>query len=82
MTPRLIEGVINQAEYTMLKEKLPDATFVNASKVMNEAVVIKEPAEIERMRKAASIADEGIKAALRALRVGVTEAASLERERR
>ncbi|MHA1631237.1 MAG: M24 family metallopeptidase [Candidatus Freyarchaeota archaeon] len=59
----------------MLQEKLPDAKFVNASRVMNEAVVVKEPAEIERIRKAADIVDAGIKASLKALKVGVTETA-------
>jgi Xaa-Pro aminopeptidase len=77
ITPRLIEGVITDAEFRMLKERLPDAEFSNASIVMNEAVVVKEPAEIDRLRKAAEIADKGIKAALEAVEDGVTETAVL-----
>jgi Xaa-Pro aminopeptidase len=77
ITPRLIEGVISDAEFKMLKDKLPDTTFVESSQVMNEAVVVKDAAEIERIRKAAEIADKGMQAALDALAVGVTETAVL-----
>jgi len=81
MTPRLIEGVLTSAEFLMLKEKLPDAKLVEASKVMNEAVVVKDEVEVARMRKAAEITDRGMRAALDVLingiEKGISEAAVL-----
>ncbi|MHA1209771.1 MAG: M24 family metallopeptidase [Candidatus Freyarchaeota archaeon] len=75
VSPRLVEGLITHAEYQALAESLPEAEIVDASDVINEVAVIKEPEEIELLKKAAEIADGGMEAALEALDVGVTETA-------
>ena len=41
--------------------------------ILSELRIVKEPEEIERIRAAAQVADEGMKAAIEAVKLGVTE---------
>jgi len=59
--------------YEGLKRSLPSATFVDASDLVVRSRLIKSPAELEHMRKAARITKKGIEAALKIVRPGVTE---------
>ena len=51
----------------------PDATFVRAFALMENVRAIKTPDEIVRLRRAASISEQSIEAALGAAAVGITE---------
>lgn len=48
-------------------------TFVRAEGVLNQLRLIKDEAEIETLKKAAQLADEGVKIGVHALKEGVTE---------
>jgi Xaa-Pro dipeptidase len=64
---------INVDVYEGLKRALPDATFVDASDVVFRARLVKSPAELAYMRKAAAIAKMGIADAVKSVRAGVSE---------
>ena len=51
----------------------PDATFVRAFSLMENVRAIKTPDEIARLRRAASISEQSIEAALGVAAVGITE---------
>jgi Xaa-Pro dipeptidase len=59
--------------YEKLKRALPGATLVDASDLVARSRLIKSPAELEHMRTAARITREGIEAAVKVVRPGVTE---------
>jgi len=52
---------------------LPKATVVSATPVMSRLRMLKEPEEVECLQAAARVADEGMAAAVRAIKVGVRE---------
>jgi len=52
---------------------LPKATVVSATPVMSRLRMLKEPEEVESLKAAARVADEGMAAAVRAIRIGVRE---------
>jgi Xaa-Pro aminopeptidase len=52
---------------------LPKARVVPAAPVLSRLRMLKEPAEIERLKAAARVADDGMAAAVRTLRPGVRE---------
>lgn len=52
---------------------LPKAKVVSATPILSRLRMLKEPAEIERIRAAAAVADAGMGAATKALRAGVRE---------
>jgi Xaa-Pro aminopeptidase len=56
-SPRMIAGYLFVSEYELLKESLPNAKFVNALDLMDEATFVKDPEEIKLLRQAAAIAD-------------------------
>ncbi len=64
---------INVDVYEGLKSALPGATFVDASDLVYRARVVKSPAELAYMRKAAGIAKKGIVDAVAAVRSGVSD---------
>lgn len=77
------EGVVG-LEYTFLTQSMmgmlthPHAkpkkvTVTNCTGVMSELRLVKDSAEIERIRQAAKVADAGMEAAIAAVKVGVTE---------
>ncbi|MGE5618702.1 MAG: M24 family metallopeptidase [Sphingomonadaceae bacterium] len=71
--PRVAPGLLLAFEYQQILRALPEATFVDGTDIVDEVMVVKEKEEIELMRQAAAIGDIGLKAAVDALRVGVTE---------
>lgn len=74
VSPRRLEGTLTHEEHRVLSECLEDSTeLVDARNVMNEAVAVKDDAEIDALREAAGIVDEGMEAALDDLEVGATE---------
>jgi Xaa-Pro aminopeptidase len=69
-----IVGEFNIAEIeAFLSDRFPEATFKNASAILRNMRAIKSLAEVEVMRKACHLADVGLKAALDAVRPGVSE---------
>ena len=47
-----------------MEQRLPEARFTDASELIMQSRMVKEPAEIERLRAAAQLADVGMQAAL------------------
>lgn len=72
-SPRGNTGYLFATEYELLKNALPEATFVNAIHVVDRASYIKEPGEIKLMRQAAAMADAGIKCVRDSIDVGMME---------
>ncbi len=72
-SPIRIETFLLASEYEILREAFPQATFENATHLLNEIFIIKDEAEIESFRRAAEICDLGLEAVLKELRVGMTE---------
>ena len=60
-------------EYETLQGLLPRARWVDCSKVVEEARMVKSDAEVEMIRSAVAIADAACLAGIRAMRPGVTE---------
>jgi Xaa-Pro dipeptidase len=61
------------AQWETLRRELPDARFRDGSLVVAEVRLVKEPQEVAYQRQAARWADIGLRAALEALRPGLTE---------
>ncbi len=72
-SPIRIETFLLASEYEILKDAFPQATFKNATDLLNEIFIIKDEAEVESFRRAAEICDLGLEAVLKELRVGMTE---------
>lgn len=53
--------------YRSLRESFPEATFRNASPLLRQARLVKDPLELDNMRIAADIADRGMDAAIAAV---------------
>jgi Xaa-Pro dipeptidase len=60
-------------DYEMLTRGFPEAEFIHITPAIDRLRAIKSTEEIEMIRKSASISDQGMDAALRAVRAGVTE---------
>ncbi len=60
------------ARFDALRAALPDATFADIGPLVNELRLIKSPAEVALLRRAAGIADHAIAAAAAACRPGGT----------
>ena len=73
-SPRGNTGYLFATEYELLKNALPQATFVNAINIVDRACYIKEPGEIKLLRQAAAIADAAIDCVKNSLDIGMTEA--------
>lgn len=73
-SPRGNTGYLAATEYDLLKEHLPNATFVNANAVVDQAGYIKDPQEIMVMKQATAMADSAIALVGESLSVGMTEA--------
>ncbi len=56
-----------------LREALPQAELVDVSTALDDLRLVKSPAEIEYLRRAAHIADLGVTAGINAVREGVTD---------
>lgn len=66
-------GMLTAGEYLDLKAALPSAEIVNGVRYIDDLMLIKSAAEIERLRRAAEVGHIGFQAALKAVRDGVTE---------
>lgn len=64
---------VTAQSYLALSEKLSSARFVDATSLVFDRRVVKSPAELAYMRKAASFTNAGIRAAMQALRIGNTD---------
>ena len=73
-SPRGNTGYLFATEYELLKNALPQATFVNAINIVDRACYIKEPGEIKLLCQAAAIADAAIDCVKNSLDIGMTEA--------
>lgn len=56
-----------------LQARLPEATFIDGSMIVENLRLIKSPAEQEYSRQAGKAASEGMRSALDALKAGITE---------
>jgi Xaa-Pro aminopeptidase len=70
---QIAPGMLTAGEFLELKKTLPGAGLINGVGFADDAMLFKSPAEIERLRLAAQVADKGYHAGLRAIREGVTE---------
>jgi len=66
-------GMLTAAEYFELAEHLPEAKLENGVDVIDDVMLIKDDAEIERLRLAAEVSDYGFEQGLAAVRVGASE---------
>jgi Xaa-Pro dipeptidase len=66
-------GMLTAHEYFQLQEALPQAKLVNGVQFIDDLMLIKSPAEIERLRLAAHVSDVGFRAGYDAIAEGVTE---------
>jgi Xaa-Pro dipeptidase len=71
---RAHQGVINYSAYTDVLERLPNATFIDATDVVGFARYVKSAEEIDALRRGAAIATAGIEEMVRVARPGVPEA--------
>ena len=69
----MIAGFLFATELEFLKEKLPEAKFVNAVDLLDEVTFVKDPEEIRLMRQASAIADAAQARVMEHLEVGLTE---------
>ncbi len=60
-------------DFTLLKEELPDATFVDGNSILSRVRMIKSPEEIELIRATTEIADDSYRLLLDVLRHGINE---------
>lgn len=70
---QIAPGMICASEYLELKALLPNADIQNGVDMLDDVMIIKDAAEIERLRFAARVADIGFNAGREAVRTGVTE---------
>ncbi|CAK7072678.1 MAG: Methionine aminopeptidase 1, mitochondrial [Desulfovibrio sp.] len=66
-------GVLSACDWMEFTKRLPKATLENGMPCLEAVMLIKDAAEIERLRLAAASADAGFEAALQTIRPGVTE---------
>ena len=66
-------GVLSAYDWMELNKKMPKATLSNGMPALEAVMLIKDKAEIERLRLAAASADAGFEAALKCIRPGITE---------
>ncbi|NLA10750.1 MAG: aminopeptidase P family protein [Firmicutes bacterium] len=69
----LAPGMLTAGEYLQMRETFPRATIENGVACLDEVMLIKDEAEIERMRAAALVGDYGWRCGYEAVQVGVTE---------
>jgi Xaa-Pro dipeptidase len=65
--------IMPAATYKGLLQQLPNATFVDATEILQIVRLVKSPKELDFVRKAAEIADIGFKAMLEAAGVGADD---------
>ena len=71
---RAHQGVINHGSYVAVQERLPNATFEDATDVVGFARYVKSDEEVDALRRGAAIATAGIDEMIHVARPGVAEA--------
>jgi Xaa-Pro dipeptidase len=66
-------GFLTVGEYNKLRKLLPEATFGDCYGIAENLRLVKSPAEIECVRKAAKISCKAVEAGISAVKEGVTE---------
>ena len=69
----LAPGMLTAGEYLQMCATFPEATIKNGTDCLDEVMLIKDEAEIERLRAAAQVGDYGWQCGYEAVEVGVTE---------
>jgi Xaa-Pro dipeptidase len=70
-------GAMDAGTYQQLQAELPEATFQDATNLVQDERICKSPAELEYMRKAGELSAVGIRATIDALANAPTEAAAI-----
>ncbi len=70
---QIAPGMLTAGEYLDFIAKLPGVSFENGVRWIDDVMLLKSAAEIERLREAARVSDVGFRAGLAAVREGVTE---------
>lgn len=70
---QIAPGMLTAAEFFSLSGQLPKARFENGVDVIDDLMLIKDAAEIERLRHAAEVSDYGFEQGMNAVRAGATE---------
>lgn len=73
MNPPMVAGLLMVPEYNALRESFPAAELIDGIGLLDSIMVIKEPVEIELIKRAVEIADYGLLEAFKAIAPGVTE---------
>ncbi|HEX2991847.1 MAG TPA: Xaa-Pro peptidase family protein [Anaerolineales bacterium] len=60
-------------EYRFVKDGAPEADFLDASELLASLRLYKDPAEIERMRRAVKVAQDALEAAIPLIKIGMAE---------
>ena len=68
-----LRGPLDARAYLRLKELLPNAEFVDATRLLFDIRVVKSPAEIDHLRRAGAISAKGMQAAIEAAEAGSSE---------
>lgn len=70
---QIAPGMLTAAEYFELSHHMPQARLENGVDIIDEVMLIKDEAEIERLRHAAHVSDYGFEQGRQQVRPGVTE---------
>lgn len=70
---QIAPGMLTAGEYLDLSERLAGTSLVNGVSFLDDVMLVKDAAEIERLRAACAAADAGYRAGMAAIREGVTE---------
>jgi Xaa-Pro aminopeptidase len=73
--PNAADGVVVHSAYADLTDRLPNATFRDATDVVGQARYVKSEEEIASLRQAATMAATGLQTLVQEARPGVAEAA-------
>lgn len=70
---QIAPGMLTAGEYIEFLKKMPNIQFENGVRWIDDVMLLKSPAEIERLKAAALVSDIGFRAGLAAVHEGVTE---------
>ncbi|MDD1776750.1 MAG: Xaa-Pro peptidase family protein [Candidatus Helarchaeota archaeon] len=77
-----LESTMPRYQAEFLREKLPNAKFVNADEAFTEMRLIKSAEEIKRIQRSTQIAEKAISAMIKITREGITDEELLKEARR
>lgn len=70
---QIAPGILTAQEYLDLGAALPGAQLVNGVDAIDDLMLCKDTAEMERLKQAAKVAETGFRAGLKAIQPGATE---------